>query len=308
MTGERPRVTIAGVDLPAEAQRLLDVALVDQDVNRPDMFELRFRDPSRAILDRVGLRIAAEVRISASSDTTSTELITADVTSLEAELEDETGSHLVARGYDRSYRMARSARVETYHDVTDGDLVRAVAQRSQIVLGQVDDTTTIYPHVFQAGLTDWAFLRARARAIGWLVSVDGGRLASTRRRPPARRPGKETSTLATRCSWSTEATCAASGRAYRRPVSPMRSRSAAGIRWPSRRSWPAPRSPAMGRASAPVRPRWPRRAVPSLTSASGTWSIPPRRRRRSLTRSRAGSVQASPRSRARRLGTRGCKR
>jgi phage protein D/phage baseplate assembly protein gpV len=176
MSDARPRVTIGGVELPRDAQALLDVAIVDQDVNRPDMFELRFRDPSRAILDRIGLRIAVEVRISAASGTAATELITADVTSLEAEL-DDSGSQLVARGYDRSYRLARSARVETYHDVTDGDLVRAVAQRSQVALGQVDDTTTVYPHVSQAGLTDWAFLRTRARAIGWLVSVDGGRLS-----------------------------------------------------------------------------------------------------------------------------------
>jgi phage protein D/phage baseplate assembly protein gpV len=170
-----PRITIDGTALAPEAAALLDVAIVDRDANQPDMFELRFRDPARAVLDRVGLHIAAEVRISADVGTSSTELIVGDVTSLEADL-DHSGSHLVARGYDRSYRLARSARAETYHDVTDGDLVRAVAGRASLPVGRVDETTTVFPNVFQPGITDWAFLRARAAALGWIVSVDDGRL------------------------------------------------------------------------------------------------------------------------------------
>jgi phage protein D/phage baseplate assembly protein gpV len=172
-----PQVSVQGTALTPDAEALLDVVVVDQDVNRPDMFELRFRDPSRSVLDQVGLRIGAEVSIAADSGAAGarTELIVADVTSLEAEL-DHTGSHLVARGYDRSYRLARSARAEAYHDVTDGDLVRAVARRTQVPLGQVGETTTVYPHVFQPAITDWAFLHKRARAIGWLVTVEGGKL------------------------------------------------------------------------------------------------------------------------------------
>lgn len=175
MTAVAPRVTVDGTDLAPEVVALLDAAIVDHDANHPDMFELRFHDPTRAVLAQGGLRVGAEVKVSADSGASATELITGDITSLEAEL-DHTGSHLIARGYDRSYRLSRSARAATYHDVTDGDLVRTVARRANVPLGRVDDAPTVYPHVFQTGVTDWAFLRVRAARLGWVVSVEEGRL------------------------------------------------------------------------------------------------------------------------------------
>jgi phage protein D/phage baseplate assembly protein gpV len=167
-----PEVLIDGTALAPDALALVDGAIVDQDANRPDMFELCFRDPSRAVLGRVGLRVGAEVKLSTQG---STELITADVASLEAQL-DQTGSHLVARGYDRSYRLGRSARAETYHDVTDSDLAHAIAGAAGVPVGRIDDTSAVYPHVFQPGITDWEFLRLRAARLGWIVSVEGGKL------------------------------------------------------------------------------------------------------------------------------------
>lgn len=175
MSNRSPTVVVDGTPLAAKAAAMLHVAIVEQDAYRPDMFELRFRDPSHEVLDQVGLRIASEVRISVDTGSSGGELITGEVAALEAEL-DERGSHLVARGYDRSYRLSRSARAETYHDVTDGDLARSVASRANVPTGRIDDTSTVYPHVFQPGITDWAFLRSRAAALGWVVSVHGGRL------------------------------------------------------------------------------------------------------------------------------------
>ncbi len=172
-----PKIAIDGRPLAQEFERRLELTVVDDHLFLPDMFVLAFRDPKREILERAGLTIGAKVEISAArlGNDPSDTLITGEVTSLEAEF-DGIGSRALVRGYDKSHRLHRGRRTETYRDVSDSDLAKKVARRAGIETGRIDATPTTHPHVSQANLTDWEFLRARAREIGYEVAVRDGRL------------------------------------------------------------------------------------------------------------------------------------
>ena len=143
---------------------------------------LRFRDPHRDLIQQAGLEIGATVRVLAAPQgkEASELLIEGELTGLEAEF-DASGSHVVARGYDRSHRLHRGRWTETYRDVTDSDIVRTVAQRAGIEVGSIDETSTVHRHVSQANVSDWEFLTWRAREIGYEIAMVGGKLEF---RPP----------------------------------------------------------------------------------------------------------------------------
>ncbi|MFN2471966.1 MAG: VgrG-related protein [Gaiellaceae bacterium] len=172
-----PRIEIDGRPLAQEFEQRLELTVVDDHLFLPDMFVLAFRDPQREVLDAAGLTIGAKVQIAAArlGDEPSDMLITGEVTSLEAEF-DGIGSRAVVRGYDQSHRLHRGRRTETYRDVSDSELAKRVAQRAGLQTGRIDATSTTHPHVSQANLTDWEFLKARAREIGYEVAVRDGRL------------------------------------------------------------------------------------------------------------------------------------
>jgi phage protein D/phage baseplate assembly protein gpV len=173
----KPRIEIDGTPLAAEFDLQLEKVVVDDHLFLPDMFVLRFRDPERQVLTKAGFKIGSVVKVLAGplGKEASEALITGEVTALEAEY-DTTGSHAVVRGYDHSHRLHRGRRTESYRNMTDSDIVRKVARNAGLSLGTVDSTNVTHPHVAQANLSDWDFLKARAREIGYELTVAGGKL------------------------------------------------------------------------------------------------------------------------------------
>lgn len=175
--GIRPTVSIGGTPLPEAVETQLERVVVDQDLLRPDMFELSLRDPDRTVLDRAHAKIGAEVRITgaAAGGGAEHELIVGDVTALEADY-GAAGTHVIVRGYDRSHRLTRGARTETYRDVTDADIARTLARRAGIQAGTIEDTPVVHQLVSQVAASDWQFLQGRARAAGYVTGVESGKL------------------------------------------------------------------------------------------------------------------------------------
>jgi uncharacterized protein involved in type VI secretion and phage assembly len=173
----KPVIEVEGIELPTAIDHLIEQIVVDDSHALPDMFVLRFHDPDHVVLDRSGLAIGAKVRILAGAvgDAATNVLIQGEVTALEAEI-DDTGSRLVARGYDLSHRLQRGLHTRTFVDTTESDIVRRVAQEAGIELGEVDDSPGTLTFVSQANQTDLEFLRARAREIGFDVGVRDDKL------------------------------------------------------------------------------------------------------------------------------------
>jgi phage protein D/phage baseplate assembly protein gpV len=173
----KPRIEIDGSPLATEFDLRLERVVVDDHLFLPDMFVLRFRDPERQVLAKAGLKIGSVVKVLAGplGKEATEPLITGEITALEAEF-DTTGSHAVVRGYDHCHRLHRGRRTESYRNMTDSDIVRKVARTAGLALGKVDETTVTHQHVPQANLSDWDFLKARAREIGYELTVVAGKL------------------------------------------------------------------------------------------------------------------------------------
>jgi phage protein D/phage baseplate assembly protein gpV len=171
-----PQVSVGGQPLSDECARLLEITVVEDHVMLPARFELHFRDPHAVVLDRSGLRMAAEVSIGVPEPSGAVqELVRGDVVTLEV-LFDEHGSRVIARGFDRAHRLTRGARTESYRDVTDADVLRTLAGRASVPLGRVEDPGIVHAILHQIGQSDWSFLSSRAQEVGYALGLRDGKL------------------------------------------------------------------------------------------------------------------------------------
>lgn len=172
-----PRISVDGSPLnDADASRLID-AVIDDDLNMPDMFELRFRDPQRDFVARMPFRIGSRVVIKAGQlgATAATVLIDGEVTSVETNV-GSAGAFLSVTGYDQSHRLHRGKKSVTFNDVTDADLVNRLARAAGVDLGTVTATDVTHKEISQWLESDWEFLRRRALETGRLLFVRDGKL------------------------------------------------------------------------------------------------------------------------------------
>lgn len=168
-------VEAGGRPLPPDIAALLVSGYVDDSVQLPDLFVLRFRDPNHQVLAKTGLSIGSPVKIyaTAGDDPQRQLLVSGEVTALEVDL-DATGTFTVVRGLDHSHRFLRGRRVAGYQQMTASDVAVQIAQRAGLPVGDVDATTTVYEHLAQPGISDWEFLHRLADLAGAEVSVVDG--------------------------------------------------------------------------------------------------------------------------------------
>src|SRR6478735_11500887 len=90
---------VGGATLPDDVAPLLTAGYVDCSLRLPDAVMLRFRDPSRIVVEKTGVKIGSKLKVSVATDAAQSpeKLISAEVTSLEVEV-DTTGSFTVIRG------------------------------------------------------------------------------------------------------------------------------------------------------------------------------------------------------------------
>lgn len=170
-------VEIDGSQLAPDLVPTLEQVVVDDHLHLPDTFVLSFRDLDRKVLSKAKVQIGSQVRISGTplGGELPLPLLSGEVTSIEADY-DALGARATVRGYDHSQRLHRGRRTATYRNVKDSDIATQVARRAGIKVGTIDDSRTTHEHVSQANLSDWEFLQARAREIGFEVAVADGKL------------------------------------------------------------------------------------------------------------------------------------
>ena len=171
-----PDVELDGSPLSAQTEALLEHVVVDHHQHLPSMFAITFQDPTRDVLNQLSVHIGSTVtiKVTPSGGSSPETLIKGEVTAFEAEY-DASSLRTVLRGYDLSHRLHRGRRTETYKNVTDSDIARTVASRAGLQVGQIDSTSGTFDHVSQANVSDWDFLKARAREIGYELAMDDGK-------------------------------------------------------------------------------------------------------------------------------------
>jgi len=166
-------IKVNGTDLTKDTMKDLFDVEVETSLYLPSMFTMRFYDDKVTLIDGSTFKEGYPVEIStqAAGSTTYTTIFKGEITAIEPEFNPDSTAILVVRGYDRSHRLHRGTKSKVYVQVTDSDIVTQIANAAGLT-PTVDATTEVYKHVFQFGVSDWAFIHERARKNGFEVLVD----------------------------------------------------------------------------------------------------------------------------------------
>ena len=171
-------VTVDGTPLPADIEQIMSLAVIEDNLNLPDMFYLSFLDPDRIVIDKAGFKMASAVKISVRSEanTGGEPLFSGEVTALECEFEGGK-TRTVVRGFDRANRLYRGRRTRAFKDVKYSDIVKQVATEAGLQVGRVETPQgRPQPHVAQANMTDAELLGALAGEVGFVLRVEDGKV------------------------------------------------------------------------------------------------------------------------------------
>ena len=165
-----PEIKINGYAVDTSSEGYVEEVVVDDDLNLPATFTLTLRS-----VDDSPYHIGHSVEISPQSPLIQKPLVKGEITTITGDY-DSSGRRLHIRGYDVSHRLHRGRQTRTFANVTDSDICRRIASDAGIEIGKIDPTDTTHDHVSQANQSNWDFLKAIAKAIGYVVSVDDGKL------------------------------------------------------------------------------------------------------------------------------------
>lgn len=169
-------IKVDGSDLPTEARgNVLDIT-VDERLDAPAAFSLELVNwdmDKQAVTfsdDRL-FAPGAAVEIQLGHGTTTTKVVSGEVTGLELQLAERVRSILVVRGYDRLHRLRRGRHTKAFTQAKDSDLAKKLAGGAGLG-DSVEDSGEVHAYLLQSDQTDLDFLLARARSIGYELLVD----------------------------------------------------------------------------------------------------------------------------------------
>ncbi|MGH9038602.1 MAG: VgrG-related protein [Acidimicrobiia bacterium] len=163
-------VVVNGNPMRAGLYDLLVDTRVEQSVQVPDRFSLRFTDPDFALFDEELFTLGLPVDISFDGGAGDVLVSRGEITAVAVE-QGATGRHeLVVSGLDRAHRLARGTKNRTFSTLKDSDVVQTIAGEHGLSC-DVEASAITHDHLLQAG-TDYAFVCEAARRCGfeWWVT------------------------------------------------------------------------------------------------------------------------------------------
>lgn len=172
-------IQVDGSDLSPQVMGLLVDIVVEDDLDQPAMFVLRFHDQGYTLIDGALFTLGGEVKLRAANPAGRPgPLLTGEITALET-AQEQGHTTFVVRGYDRSHRLHRGRKTRTFLQQSDSDIVSRVAREAGL-RADAEATTTRHEYVIQDNQTDFAFLKARAARLGFCLVVEDRTLAFRR--------------------------------------------------------------------------------------------------------------------------------
>ncbi|HEY0452837.1 phage baseplate assembly protein V [Actinophytocola sp.] len=172
----RATVLVNSTPLQSAVDSRITRVVVDNDVLLPGMAEVTFLDSDGATMRLSGIQIGSQLTVvggAANGAGVGQPLIVAEVTSIEG-LIDGLTVKTVVRGYSGAHRLQRARRSRSFLNVTDADVARQLAVAAGLGIGMIVPTATTHAYLPQVNQTDWEFLSARAKEIGYEVGVTNG--------------------------------------------------------------------------------------------------------------------------------------
>ncbi|MFQ5826800.1 MAG: phage late control D family protein, partial [Dehalococcoidia bacterium] len=166
---------VAGADVSEEIMASLISIEVDDNLNLPDTFTIHVRDPKLEWVDSDTFALGKSVEISVRGENGPVKLVEGEFTALEPRFSRSAGPCLIARGYDKSHRLNREKKTQSFIQSTDSDIAKKIADKARL-RSKADATREVHEYVLQDNQSDWEFLWDRAQRIGYRVYVEGDEL------------------------------------------------------------------------------------------------------------------------------------
>lgn len=172
-------VTIDGRPLPPDLYPRLTLVRVEESVQLPDTFEIRFEDAHFRLFDEDTFKLGATVQVAFKAEGEPTVVTVGEITAISVEPGASGRHELVLTGLDVIHRLATVPKSRSFQRMTDSDVVTQVAGEYSLEV-DVQATATVHEHILQAAETDLVFLRRRAARNGFDVWVSDNTLHFTK--------------------------------------------------------------------------------------------------------------------------------
>jgi phage protein D len=169
-------IAIDGVRLTEEEMESLVELRVDQNLMLPDSFSLTLADPEFQFVDAAKFDIGKSVTLKfCSPDGRSLKQVFAgDITALEPEFT-QNGISLTVRGYDKSHRLNRVRKTDTFQRMSADQIAKKIASANGLT-PRAESTRVTKEFTQQSNETDWEFLWRLASMFDFEVVVEGNTL------------------------------------------------------------------------------------------------------------------------------------
>ena len=158
-------ITADGAPLQAELYARLTHVHVEESVQLPDSFELRFDDPHFTLFDEDRFRYGTRVSIAFRAESDPVVVTAGEITAIAVEPGLGGRHELILTGLDLTHRLARGPKTRTFLKMTDSDIASRIAGDYGLD-ADIDATGDVREHTMQHGETDYAFLRRLAGRVG----------------------------------------------------------------------------------------------------------------------------------------------
>lgn len=161
-----------GKQAPTSLITSLVECTIENSLNLANMCVLRFEDTDFDMVNKDLFPIGASIEVSGEYEKSPNPelLFMGEITGLEYDITARGVPTLQVRCYDKSHRLHRGRKTQTFTQVKDSDLVKQVASKAGMKV-TMKPTTEVYEWVIQANQTDWEFLSERAERIGYRLFV-----------------------------------------------------------------------------------------------------------------------------------------
>ncbi len=176
--GTLPLVRVGGRPLGEAFEADLTSVVVELSLSATGMCLLSFADPGRNLLGRLSIGFGDALTVDATpvESTEKTRLFTGKVYGLDVDY-GVAGSSVIVRAYDSSFPLRQVRQSRVFQNVTDGDVLRALA-RSEGVVAEAggDANRVVHDHLTMTNETPWDFLVRRALAANCILHMSDGKL------------------------------------------------------------------------------------------------------------------------------------
>jgi uncharacterized protein involved in type VI secretion and phage assembly len=165
------KIKVNGAEIQEDIRDDVMEIVVDSNLHLPSMVVLQLFDEDLAWVDDSRFDLGKAIEISVSDVV----IFQGEITSIEPDFAETGRATLLIRGYDKSHRLHRGRKTQTFLQQKDSDIISKIASGAGLS-ATADATTAMNEYVIQNNQTDMEFILSRASRLGYHVYMDGDKL------------------------------------------------------------------------------------------------------------------------------------